>query len=69
MSIHPLINELETPTTHATTICCAIALPIEDAARIAALVELHPGHTRESLITAMLHHALTQIKLPPENQA
>lgn len=67
MSIHPLINELETPTTYPATTCCSIPLSVDDAARIAALVEMHPQHSDESLITALLHHALRRIELSPEN--
>lgn len=64
MSIPPLIHELETPITGATTLCGSIPLPIDDAARIAALVEIHPQHSHDSLITALLHYALQRIELP-----
>lgn len=67
MNTHPLINELETPSPCSTTSCCAIHLPIDDAARIAALAEMYPRHTNETLITALLHHALTRLELPAEN--
>jgi hypothetical protein len=38
-----------------------VRLPIDDAARLAALVELFPGRTREQLITELLSVALDEL--------
>lgn len=58
MNAHPLMDELKTPATTPTTECCHTPLLLDDAAKIAALSDLYPQHTTESLITALLHHAL-----------
>ncbi len=39
----------------------AIRLPVDDAARLHALVELFPGRPVESIITDLLHVALDEI--------
>jgi hypothetical protein len=39
----------------------AVRLPVDDAARLHALVELFPGRTREQLITDLLSAALQEI--------
>ena len=40
----------------------SIRLPVEDAARIAALVELFPEVSRERIVTDLLHAALEAIE-------
>lgn len=67
MSAHHLMDELKTPSTTPTIECCYTPLPLDDAAKLAALSELYPQHTTESLITALLHHALTVIETSGEN--
>ncbi|GAB3101282.1 hypothetical protein GCM10027217_21400 [Pseudomaricurvus hydrocarbonicus] len=64
MNAQDLIKELNNPSSRQTEVCCSTPLPLEDAAKIAALVELHPHHTTESIITALLHHALNNISPP-----
>ena len=39
----------------------AVRLPVDDAARLAALAELFPGHTPEQLITDLLSAALKEV--------
>ena len=39
----------------------AVRLPLEDAARLHALVELFPGCTLEDIVTDLLHAALDEI--------
>jgi len=39
----------------------AVQLPLDDAARLAALAEMFPGRTREQLITELLGQALQEI--------
>ena len=39
----------------------AVRLPLDDAARLHALVELFPGHPIEGIITDLLHAALDEI--------
>ena len=39
----------------------AVQLPLDDAARLAALAEMFPGRTREQLITELLGQALKEI--------
>lgn len=39
----------------------AVQLPLDDAARLAALAEMFPGRTREQLITELLGAALKEI--------
>lgn len=39
----------------------AVQLPLDDAARLAALAEMFPGRTREQLITELLGVALKEI--------
>lgn len=39
----------------------AVRLPIDDAARLAALAEMFPGRTREQLITELLRVALDEL--------
>ena len=58
MSAQHLLDELKTPSTTPTIECCQTPLLLDDAAKIAALTDLYPQHTTESLITALLHHAL-----------
>lgn len=40
----------------------AIRLPLDDAARLAALADLFPGNTPEELITDLLREALDQVE-------
>jgi hypothetical protein len=40
----------------------AIRLPIDDAARVHALLELFPGRTAEEIVTDLLHAALDEIE-------
>ena len=39
----------------------AVRLPIDDASRLQALLELFPGRTREQIITDLLHAGLDEI--------
>src|SRR5215469_1927130 len=39
----------------------AVQLPLDDAARLAALAEMFPGRTREQLITELLGQALKEL--------
>lgn len=39
----------------------AVRLPIDDASRLQALLELFPGRTSEQIITDLLHAALDEI--------
>ena len=39
----------------------AVRLPLDDAARLAALAEMFPGRTREQLITELLGQALKEL--------
>jgi hypothetical protein len=39
-----------------------VRLPVDDAARIHALAELYPGHTREEIITGLLGVALRELE-------
>lgn len=48
-------------TTPRTATEYAVRLPIDDAARLAALAELFPGRTREQLITELLGVALDEV--------
>lgn len=58
MSAQPLVQQLHCPSTAPGQPVCNIALPIEDAAKLAALAELYPDCSQETLITELLHHAL-----------
>lgn len=49
-------------TSPRTTEEYAVRLPIDDAARLAALVELFPGRTREQLVTELLSTALDEFE-------
>lgn len=40
----------------------AVRLPVDDAARLAALAELFPGNTPDTLITDLLHAALDEVE-------
>jgi hypothetical protein len=39
----------------------AVRLPLDDASRLHALVELFPGHAVEGLVTDLLHAALDEV--------
>jgi len=39
----------------------AVRLPLDDASRLQALVELFPGHRIEDIVTDLLHAALDEI--------
>jgi hypothetical protein len=58
----PLLDRWKTPP--APTLSAeeyAIRLPVEDAARLHALVELFPGRRMEEIITDLLHAGLDEI--------
>lgn len=40
----------------------AIRLPVDDAARVAALAELFPGTSPESIVSDLLHAALDEVE-------
>ncbi len=64
MGAYDLLDVLDTPANLPTEVCCETALPLEDAAKIAALEKLYPQHSQESLISFLLHHALSNIQTP-----
>jgi hypothetical protein len=51
----------EQATAPRTAASYAVQLPLDDAARLAALEEMFPGRTREQLITELLSEALKEI--------
>jgi hypothetical protein len=62
MSFRDLLDSWQhTPTVHKTVSEYSLRLPLQDAARLEALVELYPGVSREQLLTDLLHAALNEI--------
>lgn len=51
----------ETPETALTADEYALRLPLEDAARLEALVEMFPGVSREQILTDLLGSALDEL--------
>ncbi len=62
MKFKGLLDEWQKKTGRARTATeYAVRLPVEDAARIQALVDLFPGQTREAIITDLLGLALQEL--------
>src|ERR1700730_10728139 len=57
-----LANWRETAAQPRTATEYAVRLPLDDAARLAALAEMFPGRTPEQLITDLLGTALQEIE-------
>ena len=57
-----LANWRETAAQPRTATEYAVQLPLDDAARLAALAEMFPGRTPEQLITDLLATALQEIE-------
>jgi len=57
-----LANWRETAAQPRTATEYAVRLPLDDAARLAALAEMFPGRTPEQLITDLLATALQEIE-------
>ncbi len=63
MSIKDLINEWESSARGAVTHdAFCIKLPLEDAARLAALSEMYPRRHIEEIIRDLLHAALDELE-------
>lgn len=63
MSFKELLTSWRVAGTAARTASeYAVRLPVDDAARLQALVDLFPGRTREQIITDLLSAALQQIE-------
>lgn len=63
MKVNELISVWEkTAAGELTEECFSVRLPVEDAARIAALAEMFPRRTSEELITDLLTAALGEIE-------
>ncbi len=62
MSIDSLLQDLQSPSRPAgTTNYCNLQLPIEDAARLAALAALYPQHDQDTILSLLLSHGLQQM--------
>ena len=62
MKFKPLLERWKKETAPALTAKeYAVRLPLDDAARLLALVELFPGHTVEGIVTDLLHAGLDEI--------
>jgi predicted DNA-binding protein len=57
-----LANWRETAAQPRTATEYAVRLPLDDAARLAALAEMFPGRTPEQLITELLGVALQEVE-------
>lgn len=57
-----LANWRETAAQTRTAAEYAVRLPLDDAARLAALAEMFPGRTPEQLITELLGAALQEVE-------
>ena len=57
-----LANWRETAAQPRTATEYAVRLPLDDAARLAALTEMFPGRTPEQLVTDLLATALQEIE-------
>lgn len=63
MKVSELVSVWEkTAAGELTEECFSVRLPIEDAARIAALAEMFPRRSSEELITDLLAAALAEIE-------
>lgn len=63
MTLRDLISNWETTSsTPLTEEQFAVRLPKNDAAKIAALVEMYPGRTQEQIITELLGAALSELE-------
>jgi hypothetical protein len=56
-----LENWQQSATGERTAVEYAVRLPLDDAARLHALVEMFPARTREQLITDLLSAALQEV--------
>ena len=62
MKFKALLDDWQKKTGPArTTTEYAVRLPVDDAARIQALVDMFPGQSRESIITDLLAAALQEL--------
>jgi len=62
LKFKPLLDLWKRETGPALTLeQYAVRLPLEDAARLQALVTLFPGRTPEEIITDLLHTALDEL--------
>ncbi len=62
MKFKPLLARWRTdPAPALTAQAYAVRLPLDDAARLHALVDLFPGRTPEQIITDLLHAGLDEI--------
>lgn len=62
MKIKDLLSKWETsPSKQLTARSYSVRLPVWDAAQIAALSELFPGHTKTQIITDLISAALDEL--------
>ena len=63
MKFKPLLDRWKKdPPPALTAQAYAVRLPLHDAARLHALLELFPGRTLEELVTDLLHAGLDEIE-------
>ncbi|NIB43297.1 hypothetical protein HBA55_27060 [Pseudomaricurvus alkylphenolicus] len=62
MTTPHLAEKLNRPQSPGSQPICKIALPIDDAAKLAALNQIYPGRDTQALITELLHHALNTLE-------
>ena len=63
MSIDSLLQDLQSLSSPTgTTNYCNLQLPIEDAARLAALEALYPQHNQDTILSLLLSHGLRQME-------
>lgn len=62
MSTDSLLQDLQMDSlTYPVEHSCDVQLPVEDAARLAALAELYPQLSQEHILSLLLSHGLKQV--------